>query len=74
MSDQKRRMPHELIADPPKALALAVLLDAIGDKLGRRWIRTDRMALVWCDLADVEHIDLVSRADEIDGYKARRCA
>lgn len=68
------RTPHELITDPPKALALAVLLDAVQDKMGRRWIRSDRMAQLWCDLADVEHADLVARADELDGYRVGRCA
>lgn len=65
------RVPHELIVDPPRALALAVLYDAIGDKLGRRWIRADPVAQMWCDLADVEHADLVRRADEIDGYSVK---
>ena len=60
---------REVIANPCTALALAMIAEAMATRHGRQWIRRDRMALFWAIEAGVEHADLVSRADTLDGFR-----
>lgn len=62
---------HELVADPCTALARAVLAEAVEDRKGRWWIRTNRWARFWSIEAGVEWADLVAEADRRDGYGRR---
>lgn len=57
----------ERIEDSGTALALAVIAEAMADRYGRRWLRSD-LARPWCWLAKVEWSAVVRRANQIDGY------
>lgn len=67
------KTPQEVVADPARALALAVIAEALRDptRQGRRWIRRNEWARFWATEAGLEHADLVAEADRRDGYRSR---